>query len=251
MPFAHRRTLLLLALSACALAAAVPAGASASATLGSSLTFNGSGVSFSPCYPLCTLIPTGDVDNPVQSPISGVIVRWGTSPSDADTTTARLRVLHAVSTGPFIWVGDRTGPTEVFTIPSHTNIFFDLKPGLPISQDDYIGMDTNSASGDVTTLRPSTGSYHDFFQSPLADGAAGQAASGSTANEAVYLQATVEPDADGDGFGDETQDKCPGVSAPIDGCPPAATTTPIAHKKKCKKHRRLKKGKCVKKKRRR
>jgi hypothetical protein len=36
----------------------------------------------------------------------------------------------------------------------------------------------------------------------------------------VPVQATVEPDADGDGFGDETQDQCLGVSGTVDGCPP-------------------------------
>src|SRR5205807_9684236 len=31
----------------------------------------------------------------------------------------------------------------------------------------------------------------------------------------------VEADTDGDGFGDETQDLCPGVAGPANGCRPA------------------------------
>ncbi|HEY7631825.1 MAG TPA: hypothetical protein VH817_14040, partial [Thermoleophilaceae bacterium] len=43
------------------------------------------------------------------------------------------------------------------------------------------------------------------------------------------VTATLEPDADGDGYGDETQDKCPGVAGAVNGCPPAPpadTTAP-------------------------
>jgi hypothetical protein len=35
------------------------------------------------------------------------------------------------------------------------------------------------------------------------------------------VTATLEPDADADDYGDETQDKCPGVAGPDNGCPPA------------------------------
>jgi hypothetical protein len=69
----------------------------------------------------------------------------------------------------------------------------------------------------------------------------------------LNLRATIEPDADGDGFGDETQDKCPSQAAAQGSCvPPAtpATTTTKkckrkkkhsaagAKKKRCKKHHR-------------
>jgi hypothetical protein len=254
--FAHRRRYLLAALATASIAAAAPVAASASTTLGSSLAFNGGAYSLMPCSPLCTLIPTADGTNPVISPIDGVIVRWGTSPSDIDTTTARLRVLRANSTPPIDWIGVRTGPTEMFTttvMTTHTNFFFDLNPGLPISKDDYIGMDTSSLSGDATTARPITGSSFDYFTSPLAEGGSGQSGT-TTPDVAVYLQATVEPDADGDRFGDETQDKCPAVAAPGNGCPPAvaapsaAALSPV--RRKCKKHRKLRRGRCVKKKRR-
>ena len=56
-----------------------------------------------------------------------------------------------------------------------------------------------------------------------------------------------------DGFGDDTEDQCPGVTGPVNGCPAptSAPTTPA--KKKCKKkHKRsaasAKKKKCKKKK---
>jgi hypothetical protein len=44
----------------------------------------------------------------------------------------------------------------------------------------------------------------------------------------------IEPDADGDHFGDETQDKCPSNPAAQGTCPPAKP-------KKCKKKKKAKK----------
>jgi hypothetical protein len=71
--------------------------------------------------------------------------------------------------------------------------------------------------------------------------------------------ADLEPDADGDGFGDETQDQCLGTAGSQNGC--AAASAPVAppapaKKKKCKKHKKKhsassakkKKKKCKKKK---
>jgi hypothetical protein len=54
----------------------------------------------------------------------------------------------------------------------------------------------------------------------------GDAASGSTveffeaAPARTPLAAVIEPDADGDGYGDETQDKCPQSASTHDECPP-------------------------------
>jgi len=44
----------------------------------------------------------------------------------------------------------------------------------------------------------------------------------------VVVDAVWEPDADSDGFGDETQDGCPGLAGTVEGCVPAAPKpTPI------------------------
>ena len=54
----------------------------------------------------------------------------------------------------------------------------------------------------------SNGSKFSYVYSPpLVDGS-GARGSNETANE-LLVAATIEPDADGDGFGDETQDQCP------------------------------------------
>ena len=69
---------------------------------------------------------------------------------------------------------------------------------------------------------------------------------GSDPEGRIPVQATIEPDADKDGFGDKTQDKCVGVAGPKAGCAKC--------KKKKKKKRtgsaaaKKKKKKCKKKK---
>jgi hypothetical protein len=59
------------------------------------------------------------------------------------------------------------------------------------------------------------------------------------------LSATLEPDADHDGFGDETQDQCPTTPAPrvLARSSPATPT-----KKKCKKHKKHRSAESAKKK---
>ena len=41
----------------------------------------------------------------------------------------------------------------------------------------------------------------------------------------MNLEATIETDADGDGFGDDTQDRCRGASGPNGGCPAGTNPT--------------------------
>jgi hypothetical protein len=67
----------------------------------------------------------------------------------------------------------------------------------------------------------------------------------STADTELLLQFRVEADADGDSYGDETQDACPGAAGTNGGCAPIATpakTTPAAPAKKCKKKGKKKKS---------
>ena len=56
----------------------------------------------------------------------------------------------------------------------------------------------------------------------------------------IDISATLEPDADNDGFGDESQDQCLGQAGGSNGCPgplPAAPSSQPVTKKKCKKHK--------------
>ena len=60
----------------------------------------------------------------------------------------------------------------------------------------------------------------------------------------LNLTATIEPDRDGDGWGDETQDKCPTEMGEYEGCREAPAMPVKPTKQKGKKHG--KRGKCKK-----
>jgi len=53
----------------------------------------------------------------------------------------------------------------------------------------------------------------------------------------VNLAAVLEPDADGDGYGDASQDSCPQLTAFHDSCPAPVTTITKAPKKRSAKHK--------------
>jgi hypothetical protein len=62
----------------------------------------------------------------------------------------------------------------------------------------------------------------------------------STDSRRLNVAATIEPDADGDGFGDETQDQCPsGAQQQGDCTPPETTVTKKPKKKSTKKRARI------------
>jgi hypothetical protein len=238
------------AVCACAVALIAPSSASASSTLGSSLAFNGLGAAQAGCSPLCTFIPTAvSGSNPVTSPIDGVIVRWSANASDGvgQTSTVRLRVVHSPAANQ--WVGVRSGPTQ-HTSSGFATATFDLNPGLPIAAGDYIGVDTVRDNGTTngSVLRTQPGSSYVSFTTQLPDGGAPQVKM-PTADFEVYMQAIVEPDADRDGFGDESQDQCPSAVGP-QSCPASpAQPTGLRAKalKKCKKKRmKAKRKRCRK-----
>jgi hypothetical protein len=57
----------------------------------------------------------------------------------------------------------------------------------------------------------------------------------ATAYERLLIGATLEPDADGDGFGDETQDQCPSSASTQGPCPVVPLLKKCKHGKKSKK----------------
>ncbi len=82
----------------------------------------------------------------------------------------------------------------------------------------------------------------------------------SSESKELLVAATVEPDADADGFGDESQDGCPTNPSAQGPCPSPAGSASVPGSRKCKKGFRLrkvktksgkKKRKCVRKKKRR
>ncbi|MDQ2631428.1 MAG: hypothetical protein M3Y75_10750 [Actinomycetota bacterium] len=149
--------------------------------------------------------------------ISGVIVEWKVrSGPSVIPHTVRLRVIRG-NTG----VG--AGPLQ--TLPADAGIHA-FPARLPVQAGDRIGFDLleNPWLEGVQFIRsgvPGAG-FEIWVSKPLADGES--RAPAATSNEIeLLMNATIEPDGDGDGYGDETQDGCPGVAAAI--VPPCSQPT--------------------------
>ena len=101
-----------------------------------------------------------------------------------------------------------------------------LRPGtnvvdtrLPVAAGDRLGIDGDPQAGVLYCTTPNSFDKGAVILPGAAPGATVQTDL-TTAKISLPLMATIEPDADGDGYGDETQDHCPQSAATQVACPP-------------------------------
>ncbi|HEX6666235.1 MAG TPA: hypothetical protein VF081_06535 [Solirubrobacterales bacterium] len=152
---------------------------------------------------------------PTTVPAAGVISQWRTSfpaegePLPPDLFTATLKVFRALS-GPFFQV---VGESSAGSLRSGTNTFLTR---IPVQAGDRLGL-----IGSPFTLYCITGNpgdvigFSEFFSSSVGGIQEFETDNGYQ----TPVLAVVEPDVDGDGYGDETQDKCPQSAAYHVPCP--------------------------------
>lgn len=194
---------------------ALPAPASA-AVIGSDLGGTGIGSS---CPAGCVWVQERIAGNYVEvGPENAVITGWSTRGAQG---LMALRVyrhrpeeeftpgeLHAFEVGQ---TEDRTGDGGVQSFPTR----------VPVQQGDYIALVIGSDGGAVG-----------FRQSPPPGTFAFRVGNFDVVDSAspepleLYLQARVEPDVDGDGLGDESQDPCVRCGGPALSPPAAAAPAP-------------------------
>jgi len=133
---------------------------------------------------------------------AGVITRW-TVQTDANVAPIKLKVLHSLGGGQYQVVAESAAVTPT---ASSTQTFASR---LPVGAGDYLAVSVLSGSADC---RFSTANYDDAVR----EGSTADPPVGSTVTEPTSfpdsrldVSAVVEPDRDGDGFGDTTQDACP------------------------------------------
>ncbi len=145
-------------------------------------------------------------------PSPGVITAWQhkADPAGGD---GRLLVWKGPPISPLTLAG-RSG-VEIFAGGQLQS----FPTRVPVSPGDVLGLRVHSMNAGCTF---STGAG----DTAIARGGAPDIAPGESMmtsstlpNQRVNVSATLEPDADGDGFGDETQDRCPAAAGPNDGCP--------------------------------
>jgi hypothetical protein len=210
-------------LVACAVVLLVPATSHAATNFGSRLNHDpansGECQSFpQPCTIVSFIHPSDPNGDPYSggAPVSGVITKFrirgfGIGPTDPVDTKVTFRVAHFVQatsgSNNAVATAAGTGPTVTVKAPpaSATDVPIQEFPGrVSVSKGDHLAIDgTNIAA----TVNNSGQKFSYLFTPPLVQG---QGPRGSTDNTGELLvAATIEPDSDHDGFGDETQDKCP------------------------------------------
>jgi hypothetical protein len=205
-----RRLLLALLVGA---AGAVGIGASpaaATVTIGQTFMptddFGGSGVFIQSTSPNNSYVVPGD----------GVITSWSFEAGAGVTPPMKLKIVRPAGGNDFTTVGDsqlvtptpetlNTWPTRIAVkagdLPAH--FYTDTTFGF---RDDTLGYDSHFIAGSTgdPNLDPPPGATttYEFDEADQID-----------------LSAALEPDADRDAYGDETQDKCLGTPGAFNGCP--------------------------------
>jgi Ca2+-binding RTX toxin-like protein len=197
---------LIVATMVVALAVGVPV-SSATTTFGSDLVIQaGQNIQYScqdnGAFPPCTTVARsfGNAAHSAASPITGILVRVRFRTELTEPFTIRL-VRGATNAA----TGAGTGPTVAASAPGTV----DVPVRMPIEAGDLLALD-----GDHTPVLTGGGGCTDLYAPVLKDGAAPRDSSLTGCNPQALINGDVEADADADGYGDDTQDNCPGLANP-------------------------------------
>jgi hypothetical protein len=171
----------------------------------------------SPCTIASFIHPSDPNGDPYSggAPVSGVITKFrirgfGIGPTDPVDTHVTFRLVHFNQATPnsdtAVATAAGTGPNVVVKAPPSTATDTPIQefPGrVSVNKGDHLAIDgTNIAA----TVNNSGQKFSYVFTPPLVQGQGGRGSTSATGE--LLVAATIEPDADHDGFGDETQDKC-------------------------------------------
>ncbi|MGB7589225.1 MAG: hypothetical protein WBM00_11010 [Solirubrobacterales bacterium] len=155
----------------------------------------------------------------LTSPVTGEITRWsvliGSPPPGTTSIKLQLRTLSG-------WRGDGRGKLIEVPLPAPgTYSYFQFVENLPIGLGEGIGL-TAYVSGKggqagltVLAEAPESGNVLDWEKNL---GEENDSYFTTQHDSQLLLSATVEPDRDHDGLGDDTQDPCVPASSSSDGC---------------------------------
>jgi hypothetical protein len=161
-------------------------------------------------------------------PVSGVVTKWTFNAEPAlpgGLVSQRLKILRSVGSKQFQVIGE----SALSSISGGLNTF---STRVPVHAGDFIGTN-GSYEGFPFTFYCESGNPGDQLGVILGNPSVGSIATESEGGPGYQVPVTVfvEPDADNDGFGDETQDACPQSAAFQTPCPPVALSTSTQVKK--------------------
>ena len=195
---------------------AVPAASSAATDFGSRMkndpTDGSCKALIAPCTYASFIHPSDPDGDPYSggAPVDGVITKfriraYGDNGAPGQATFRLAEVTATPNAPTALAKGVGTGPTV--TIPASTGggdvPISEFAARLRVKKGDHLALDTSN----VNAIYNSNGNKYTYVFAPtLADGG-GARGSNDVTNE-LLVAARIEPDADRDGFGDETQDNC-------------------------------------------
>jgi hypothetical protein len=221
---------------AAALALLAPVPAHAAATVGSSLRQRAN--LYVRCPGTCTALQSGRPGTAgISIPIDGVVTRWRIRA--ATMGLVRLRIVRSEPDGGYSsegrgdWVRlDR--PHE----PGH-DILYTFPVRMTVHAGDTVAVDRDARAGGIFHSFGQDASYAvAVFSPPLPDAGFDLSPTSSSPGRELLVNVDVEKDADGDGFGDESQDNCPTIAndqtdrpcstpSPSTATPQGPTSTPV------------------------
>ncbi len=217
-----------LLLPAAASPAAVTIGSSLIAIPTENLSLDGYCIGAGPCTATNGNLPqSSTAPNGATSPFDGVAVRWRVKSSLPGNPVA-LRVLRLSFGATYTGAGTSSPGTTALGIAEFTS-------QVPIKAGDSVGLDiANQGIAFATTASSTVVAWGAIngFPTGLSDGAT--AGGDAVTPRELLVQAVVEPDCDGDGLGDETQDPDLSPCNP-DTAPPDTTITKRPRNKTYKK----------------
>jgi hypothetical protein len=167
-----------------------------------------------------TLVPLAQAGSPLPltAPTAGVATKWkvntGLVLPPGFAISEKMRVLRPTGTPNQFQTIAESSPGIV--VNGNGSNVFDTR--IPVQAGDRFGAYAPEESSAV--LFCMTSSEADVIGAKKADVGPGSTADYEPVTKIqLALSVTIEPDADGDGYGDETQDKCPQSAASHEPCP--------------------------------
>jgi hypothetical protein len=153
---------------------------------------------------------------PATIPVSGVVTSWTFNiiPVPSGLVSQKVKILRPLGSAQYRVIGESSSAS----ISSGLNTF---QTRIPVLAGDHIGV-YGSIEGEGGAVYCETENPGDRLG--VIPGDPGLGATGTSLTEENGLQVpitvSIEPDADNDGFGDETQDLCPQSALHQAACPP-------------------------------
>jgi Ca2+-binding RTX toxin-like protein len=153
----------------------------------------------------------------------GVITSWSVQARAVAGDQAQLKVVNRASSTSFTVVGQDTNRTLA------SGVLNEFSTRIAVSGGEILAMWVPGVDGPCMFSSDNEGDLMRYRAEPAPE----EPGIGNTFATPDFLEARrvniavrLEPDADGDGFGDETQDQCLGQAGPNNGCLPAPSPAP-------------------------